>query len=352
MAKYRQIYTQFWSDSFILELTTEEKLFYLYLISNSKTTQSGIFELSNKIIAIETGIDVETVEKLINKFCEYNKILYCKDTKEIMVLNWMKYNVPNNINAIKCVHNELIKVKHKEFLEILFKKCQAAQLDVEKIFEDITINKSFDNDFVKNEEIDEPSKYHIYKPSSRGLQGAYKVLPSNRIRSKKKEVINKKQEVINKKQEVINKEEEEEITKEEAVITKKEEINYKDTSSSDYDGFKNIIRIFEENVHAISPLEYEKILEFTNDVTSEVIIMAIEEAVNYNAKTMKYITKILNSWISNGLKTDYEVKAYQTQWANKKSSYAGQKVKKGGFCDYDQRNYDFDALEKQLLGIA
>ena len=352
MAKYRQIYTQFWSDSFILELTTEEKLFYLYLISNSKTTQSGIFELSNKIIAIETGIDVETVEKLINKFCEYNKILYCKDTKEIMVLNWMKYNVPNNINAIKCVHNELIKVKHKGFLEILFKKCQAAQLDIEKIFEDITINKSFDNDFVKIEEIDESSEYHIYKPSSRGLQGAYKVLPSNRIRSKKQEVINKKQELRNKE------EVEELLTKKEAVakkvvITKGDAITkYKNDSSADGEGLNTIIKIFEENVHAITPLVYEKILDFTKHVTSEVIIMAIEEAVAYNAKTFKYITKILNSWISNGLKTDYEVKAYQKQWASKMSSYAVQKVKKGGFCDYDQRNYDFDALEKQLLGIA
>jgi hypothetical protein len=39
MAKYRQLYTEFWSDSFVLELTPEEKHFYLYLISNSKTTQ-------------------------------------------------------------------------------------------------------------------------------------------------------------------------------------------------------------------------------------------------------------------------------------------------------------------------
>ena len=32
MAKYRQLYTEFWSDSFVLELTPEEKYFYLYLM--------------------------------------------------------------------------------------------------------------------------------------------------------------------------------------------------------------------------------------------------------------------------------------------------------------------------------
>ncbi len=55
MAKYRQLYTEFWSDSFVLELTPEEKYFYLYLISNCKTTQCGIYEISKRIIETETG---------------------------------------------------------------------------------------------------------------------------------------------------------------------------------------------------------------------------------------------------------------------------------------------------------
>jgi hypothetical protein len=55
MAKYRQLYTEFWSDSFVLELTPEEKYFYLYLISNSKSTQCGIYEISKRTIGIDTG---------------------------------------------------------------------------------------------------------------------------------------------------------------------------------------------------------------------------------------------------------------------------------------------------------
>ena len=95
-----------------------------------------------------------------------------------MVLNWMKYNVPNNINAIKCVHHELSRVKNKEFLEILFKKCKIAQLDVEKIFEDLIFEDQDNNDFLKVEEIQEPSESIINKPISRGLQGPYKRLRS------------------------------------------------------------------------------------------------------------------------------------------------------------------------------
>jgi len=312
MAKYRQLYTEFWSDSFVLDLTPDEKLFYLYLLTNNKTSQCGIYELPKKFIEMETGLTLETVEKLINRFCEYNKILYCDNTKEIMVLNWMKYNVPNNnINIIKCIQNELKKTKNKEFLEILFEKYQTAQLDVDKIFDTLVIAKSFEN---ASAEIKE-----IHKPLARGFQDAYKPLISNRIRSNK-------QEVIIKKQELINKEEEEEV--------------------------KTIIKIYEQNIHAITPLVYKKILEFATHVNSKVIILAIHEAVNYNAKTIKYISQILDSWISKGIKTVEHVIAYQRQWVSKKNKEQEWSVKSGGFCDYEQRTYDFDILEKRLLGTA
>ncbi|MBZ9685533.1 DnaD domain protein [Clostridium estertheticum] len=154
-----------------------------------------------------------------------------------------------------------------------------------------------------------------------------------------------KEEVRSNKQKAINKEEE--VRSSNEVV-----IKFENNSDVDSEGLKNIIKIFEENVHAITPLEYEKILEFTTHVTNEVIIMAIEEAVIYNAKTIKYIAEILNSWISHGIKTADEVRAYQKKWANKKTNSLSQNVKKGSFCDYEQRIYDFDALEKKLLGYA
>ena len=46
------------------------------------------------------------------------------------------------------------------------------------------------------------------------------------------------------------------------------------------------------------------------------------------------------------------LKSYQKQWESKKSGSSRPNVKSGGFCDYEQRTYDFDLLEKQLLGQA
>ncbi|WLC73393.1 hypothetical protein KTC99_21195 [Clostridium estertheticum] len=103
MAKYRQIYTEFWSDAFVLELDSQEKLFYLYLLTNTKSTQCGIYELSPRLISLETGYDKVLVAELLKKFCDYKKILYCEETNEIMALNWIKYNFPNNPNVIACI---------------------------------------------------------------------------------------------------------------------------------------------------------------------------------------------------------------------------------------------------------
>ncbi|MBU3218140.1 DnaD domain protein [Clostridium estertheticum] len=351
MAKYRQIYTEFWSDTFVLELDSQEKLFYLYLLTNAKSTQCGIYELSPRFISLETGCDKVLVAELLKKFCDYKKILYSADTNEIMVLNWIKYNVPNNSNVLACIKKEAQKIKSKVLLKILYKKYEAAGLDVNNIFKGLFVNvipvdindlspikQDHSADQSNNIIVMDTADESFIKPLDTPLIGATKHMPSNRIRSKEEEVINKEQRII-------NKEEVEEV-----------EVPKAEKTAATAVGIKSVIKIFEENIHAITPLVYEKILDFTKHVSDEVIIMAITEAVNYNAKNIKYISKVINSWISEGIKTAKEVVTYQKKWNSNKSSSSinsgSHSVKSGSFCDYEQRTYDFDLLEKQLLGIT
>ena len=79
MAVYRQVHTTFWQDDFVLNLTPEEKYFYLYLMTNSKTNQLGCYEIPKKVMVFETGYNLETVEKLLKRFEEYRKIKYAED---------------------------------------------------------------------------------------------------------------------------------------------------------------------------------------------------------------------------------------------------------------------------------
>lgn len=119
MAKYRQVYVEFWQDGFVLDLTPEEKYFYIYLMTNSKTSQCGIYELPKRVIETETGYNRETVEKLLQRFVEYGKIKYDHTTKEIMILNWIKYNSIKSPKVIACIKKELETIKNVGFIREL-----------------------------------------------------------------------------------------------------------------------------------------------------------------------------------------------------------------------------------------
>lgn len=115
MSKYRQVQVSFWQDAFVLDLTPEEKYFYIYLMTNSKSSQIGIYELPKRIIETETGYNRETVDKLLQRFVDYEKIEYNEPTKEIFIKNWAKYNWNNSPKVVARVQIELNEVKYEPF---------------------------------------------------------------------------------------------------------------------------------------------------------------------------------------------------------------------------------------------
>jgi len=115
MAVYRQVHVSFWQDSFILELTPEEKYFYLYLMTNSKTSQCGVYELPKKIIELETGYNRETVDKLLQRFIDYGKVEYSEVTKEILLKNWHRHNSSKSPKVTACIQKEVAEIKSKAF---------------------------------------------------------------------------------------------------------------------------------------------------------------------------------------------------------------------------------------------
>lgn len=78
MAKFRIINTKFWTDGYVLDqLNPIDKLLFLYLITNPYTDISGVYELPLKVMAVETGIDKENIEKvIIPRFMKDGKVLY------------------------------------------------------------------------------------------------------------------------------------------------------------------------------------------------------------------------------------------------------------------------------------
>ncbi|KEI98726.1 replication protein [Clostridium botulinum A2B3 87] len=375
MAKYRQLYTEFWKDGFVVELEPEEKYFYLYLLTNANTSQCGIYELPKKIIENETGYNKETVDNLIKKFEEYKKIIYSEQTKEIIILNWFKYNEPNNINAIKCVNKELKKIKNRNFVKELYFQYSKSGLEVDKLFyeiedsfiknknnkvKDIYIsitdhgnsdygykniyrNSKFENksiDIDKNIEIETSNKC-----IANGDEGAYKGPVS-------KEIINNKQKEINNKEEVIgnsccsNREKESRYN----TAATEEDVGQIESCRANFKNIRDVIAVFENNIHKIAPIERKKIIGWSNKFSYDVIVMAIEEAIFNNIKNIGYIEEILDTWFSKGLTSIEDIKSYKARWKEKKKKIKSKENTVDRWNDFEQREYDFEELERKLLG--
>ncbi|MBJ8030034.1 DnaD domain-containing protein [Bacillus cereus group sp. N21] len=135
MGVYRSVQVNFWQDEFVLDLMPEERYFYMYLLTCSKTRQCGIYPLPLRLVEMETGYNRETVEKLLQRFVAYGKILYDAKTKELYVLNWLRYNPVTNTNIEKCVLRELKTVKNKEFVHMFLQRCLEEELNIPLLLE-------------------------------------------------------------------------------------------------------------------------------------------------------------------------------------------------------------------------
>ena len=132
MAVYRQIQTSYWQDDFVLNLTPEEKYFYLYLLTNSKTKQCGIYQLPMPIMIVETGYNQETIDKLLKRFIDYGKIIYNNSTKEIGIVNWLKYNPMVSPKVKACVDKELKEVKDRTLIDRIYPMDRVSQKEEEQ----------------------------------------------------------------------------------------------------------------------------------------------------------------------------------------------------------------------------
>ena len=126
MAKFRQIQTNFWSNTYIQEeMTAEDKYFYLYLMTNEFTTQIGIYSITKKQMAFDLGYSIESVQALLQRFETYHKLIkYDTETREIVLLKWAETNLNIGGKPVQdLIKKEISQVKNKEFLFLMFENC-------------------------------------------------------------------------------------------------------------------------------------------------------------------------------------------------------------------------------------
>ena len=98
MSKKRYVDTKFWDDNYVINKDPIEKLVFLYLLTNTLTNIVGIYEISIRRIAFDTGIDKDMVIKILERFELDNKVKY--ENGWIAIKNFTKHQLDNpKINA-------------------------------------------------------------------------------------------------------------------------------------------------------------------------------------------------------------------------------------------------------------
>ena len=109
MSKKRYIDTRFWNDNFIVELDPIERYLFLYLLTNEHTNISGVYELPRRVMAFETGLDKEMLDKMLPRF--EPKVLYVDGW--ICLVNFLKHQATSNIKIRAGIEENIRGVPQK-----------------------------------------------------------------------------------------------------------------------------------------------------------------------------------------------------------------------------------------------
>ena len=263
MAVYRHIHINYWQDGFVLDLTPEEKYFYIYLMTNSKTSQCGIYELHRRIIETETGYNRETVEKLLNRFGEYEKIVYCEETQEIFLKNWIKHNKVVSPKVKKCIEKELSNIKSKELINLFLNECDRYGYSIDT--SNINFDMGIDRVSIPTPIVDDTLEYDY----------------GEKEKQKEKE--------------------------------KKEE--------KEKEAFNNVgmfKKLYEQNIGLVNGVAAEWLIDISETIDCEMFKRAIEIATDRGKCNKGYVAGIIKQWLDNNIRSYEDLKAYEIGVKNRR----------------------------------
>lgn len=119
MAIYRNVQLSFWTDNKVEDdFTPEDKYFYMYLLTNPQTNICGCYEVSYNQMSRHTGYNKDTIMRLIERFEKVHKVIaFNKETKEILILRWYKYNWCKSKDTLKGIRKTARFIKSDQFRE-------------------------------------------------------------------------------------------------------------------------------------------------------------------------------------------------------------------------------------------
>lgn len=109
--------------------------------------------------------------------------------------------------------------------------------------------------------------------------------------------------------------------------------------SLDKNNNKSLLLFEELGFGSISPIILEDVELLEKEYTEMWVIEALKEASEQGIRNIKYVKGILKNWKARGFKAEKPQNKQQNKYS-----------KTSGFNNFEPREYDYDSLEKKLLG--
>lgn len=108
MSRQRMVDTCFWDDGYVAALDPSEKLLFLYLLTNPVANICGIYEITKKRIALDTGFTDEVIETILARFERDKKVVYRDGW--VALRNWIKHQNTKSEDTRKGIARQLKEV--------------------------------------------------------------------------------------------------------------------------------------------------------------------------------------------------------------------------------------------------
>lgn len=97
-----------WSDPVIENLPANARYLFIYLITCPSRNESALFNITQKRIANDTGLNIKQVGNSLAVLCDAGRIMYDFDTSTVWVINAVKHQAMND-NCKKSILNDLAR---------------------------------------------------------------------------------------------------------------------------------------------------------------------------------------------------------------------------------------------------
>lgn len=101
---------------------------------------------------------------------------------------------------------------------------------------------------------------------------------------------------------------------------KEKEITTTIVDDSCGDDLQKIVDFYENNIGTITPFGFEILSSYAEEMSIDLVILAMKKAVEANKKSIQYIKGILNNWNKKGIKTVLEAEQEDKAFRNKNNT--------------------------------